>query len=221
MKKFLKIFGGIIIAAALTAAGYAAGSHNGITSISSALPRVSLNHAKPSSAPDEPKDIEPEDKNKDIEKALDEKEEMDKAAEPAPTGRTVVKTNESASSEGWTLVKSYEGELIDGDKSNVSVYTSAQTEDGEIIWDDGQQWAVEVRDGSGGYYVLMDRYINNGSVYFEVLDIDGAKVINIYTKTTAGTDIKQYTYSGGGFTETTLYSSGAANTLYSTVPDYQ
>lgn len=222
MKRFLKILGGIIVAAVLLAGGYTVGSHNGIDSISSALPRVSLNHAEPSSATDMPKNAKPMDKNSDVEKAISEKETMKEGSEPEMTGRTVVKTDESAAKEGWTLIKSYEGSLTDSETSSVvSVYTSAQTEDGEIIWDDSQQWAVEVYDKNGGYYVLMDKYISNGSVYFEVTETDGKTSINVFQSTGAGMEIKQYTYSGSGFKEITLYSSGAANTLCSSIPQYE
>lgn len=219
MKRFLKIFGGIIIAAVLAVGGYAAGSHNGMDSISSALPRVSLNHAEPSMSPDFSEDLKPENKDKD---APDSKEEKPETAEPEKTGRTVVKTNESAAGENWTLLEKYDGSLTaEGEQSELAVYTSAETIDGEIIWDDGQNWVVEVSDGKGGYYVLMDKYINNGSVYFEVLDNDGEKAVNVFINTGAGMEIKQYTYSDNGFTETTLYNSGATNTLYSSVPDYK
>lgn len=220
MKTFLKVIGGVILSAALVVGGYAAGSHNGINTISSALPRVSINHGEPSAHTDVPKNAVPEDKDKDIEKALDEKEQMDKAAEPVQTGRTVVKTESSAAEKGWTKVKDYECALMDNSEASVSVYTSAETVDGEIIWDDGQQWVVEIYDGRG-YYTLMDKYITNGSVYFDVTDTDGKKAVNVYTKTGCSTDIKQYTYSENGFVETTLYSSGTTNILYSTLPDYE
>lgn len=222
MKRFLKILGGIIVAAALLAGGYTVGSHNGIDSISSALPRVSLNNAAPLSATDMPQNAKPMDKNSDVEKAISEKDAIKDGIEPEMTGRTVVKTNESAAAENWTLIKSYEGSLMNDETSSVvSVYTSAQTEDGEIIWDDGQQWAVEVYDKNGGYYVLMDKYINNGSVYFEVTEIDGETSITVFQSTGAGMEIKQYTYSGNGFKEITLYSSGAANMLCSSIPQYE
>ncbi len=222
MKTFLKVTGGIILGAALAVGGYAAGSHNGITAISSALPRVSINHGEPPANTDMPQDAAPasEDKSKDIEKAIEEKNMAEENTEPAQTGRTVVKTESSAAEEGWTRVKNYECALTDEGDATVSVYTSAETADGEIIWDDGQQWVVEIYDG-GGYYTLMDKYINNGSVYFEVIDNDGQKAVNVYTKTGGLTDIKQYTYSENGFTETTLYSSGTANVLYSSLPDYE
>lgn len=214
MKKFLKIFGGIIIAAALVTGGYVAGSHDGMDSISSALPRVSLKHElPPSDAPGLPS---PE--TDDIKDALAQAGKTDEASK---MGRTVVKTDESASQSGWTLIKSYDCALIGDDGASVSLYTSAQTIDNEIIWDDSQQWVVEVSDKNGGYYVLMDRLISNGSAYVEVVEADGEKSVNVFVKTSAGMEIKQYTYSGNGFAETTLYSSGAVNTLCSTVPSYQ
>lgn len=213
MKKFLKIFGGGVIAAALVVAGYAVGSHNGMDSISSALPRVSLKHELPPSDVPEPQSPK-EDNIKDAIAGADKTEE-------APTGRTVVKTNESSAKDGWTLIKSYDGSLIGDDSAAVSLYTSAQKIDGEIIWDDSQQWVVEVSDKNGGYYVLMDKLISNGSVYFDVTEKDGKASVNVFTRTCTGIDIKQYTYSGSGFAETTLYNSGTVNMLYSTVPDYQ
>lgn len=220
MKRILKIFGAIAIAAVLTVGGYVAGSQNGMDSITSALPHVNITHGAPegsphaSGAPDFKTDAEKE----PLPPETDDKE----PTEPEKTGRTVVKTNESAAKSNWTLVKRYDGSLMNNDdKSKLSVYTSAETIDGEIIWNDGQQWVVEVDDQNGDYYVLMDKYISNGIVYFEIIEKDGKTAINVFTKTCVGMDIKQYTYSKDGFTETTLYNSGTANTLYSSVPDYQ
>jgi hypothetical protein len=112
--------------------------------------------------------------------------------------------------------------LGNGDNAQVALYTSAQTEDGEIIWDDGQKWVVEISDGDGGYYTLLDKYISNGNVYIEVDELeDGNKAVTVVTKTSSGLDVKQYTYGNNGFVEKTLYNSGSVNTMYSSIPDYE
>lgn len=217
MKKVFKVLGAVVIAALLTVGGYIAGSQNGMESISSALPHVNITHNAPEGSPDSSGAPAPDgDKLPSPDIANNEQ------TEPEKTGRTVIKTNESAAKEGWSLVKSYTGSLTGKDsQATVRIYTSAETIDGEIIWDDGQQWVVEISDTDGGYYVLMDQFITNGSVYFDVTEADGKTAVNVFTKSCTGMDIKQYTYGKNGFIETTLYSPGTANMLYSSLPDYE
>lgn len=132
--------------------------------------------------------------------------------------RKVKKTDASGAEASWTKVEHASA----GDLGTVILYTSAQKEDGELIWDDGQKWLVEIDDGNGGYYTLYDRYVNNGSVYFDVVEREsGEKIIDVYTMSSSGTTIMQYTYSEGEFQEKTVYNSGSVNRLSSTVPIYR
>lgn len=223
MKKFLKIFGAIVLAAALVSVGYFMGSRAGENSITSALPHMSIEHSEPLSEytapPTENAASEPE---KTVEKEPEQAKE-NAVTEPEKTGRTVVKADESAAEDSWSTLKRYSCDLFEtGEDAEIVLYTSAYTEDGEVIWDDGQNWVLEVSDGEGGYYTLLDRYVNNGNIYFEVSELENEKkAINVFIKTGAGLEVKQYTYGENGFVETSLYNSGSINTLYSSIPYYE
>ena len=143
--------------------------------------------------------------------------DMPKPPEPVKIG----KTDASAAKETWSKLDE-SAYSADGLNGTVTLSTSAQTYEGEIVWDDGQEWALEVSDANGGYYTLFDEYISNGSVYFEILEnADGNRVINAYIITGAGVSIRQYSYADGEFTQNMLYESGAVNRLYSSVPMYR
>ena len=132
----------------------------------------------------------------------------------------VSETDSSAVGETWSKLdeSAYSAEGLNG---TITLSTSAETYEGELIWDDGQYWVLEVSDGNGGYYTLLNDYISNGSVYFEILEnTDGDRVINAYIISGAGVSIKQYSYYDGTFTQIPLYESGAVNRLYSSVPNY-
>ena len=229
MKKFWKILSSAVLAVVLLAVGYAWGSRAGENSITSALPHLSLERETPKpslEATNMPITVTKKPEDKKEESAENKKTETGKASEPTEpekTGRTVVKTDDSAAKDTWSTLNSYEGDLLNNGKdAKVTLYTSAETDDGEVLWDDGQSWVVEVSDENGGHYTLLEKYIKNGSVYFEVNGLDNGKnAITVFIKTAAGLEVKQYTYSGDGFTEATLYNSGHQNTVYSSMPDYQ
>ncbi len=229
MKKFLKIAGAVVIAVALLSIGYAWGSRAGENSVTSALPHLSVEHENPKASPkvtEAPADNNEKTQDKTEKKAENKKEENNSSAkvnEPEKTGRTVVKTDDSAAKDTWTTLNSFEGDLLNNGKSaKVTLYTSAETDDGEVLWDDGQSWVVEISDENGGHYTLLEKYIKNGNVYFEVNALDNGKnAITVFITTAVGLEVKQYTYSGSGFTETALYNSGHQNTIYSSMPDYQ
>ena len=71
---------------------------------------------------------------------------------------------------------------------------------------------LEVSDGNGGYYTLFDQNVSNGSVYYDVAETDnGTKNINVYVFTGAET----------GFSEKSVYESGAVNRVFTTIPSYK
>ena len=108
------------------------------------------------------------------------------------------------------------------DNGALTLYTSAQKDGDEFIWDDSQKWVLEVSDGNGGYYTLFDQNVSNGSVYYDVAENDnGTKNINVYVFTGAGTTIKQYTHTETGFSEKSVYESGAVNRVFTTIPSYK
>lgn len=208
MKKFLKVFCAAVLICAAAAGGYIAGQRVQLSSITSALPKKTIEKTDlPSGAPEEKAELPPDNSGEN------------KETPPEKDVREIKMSQTSSADSSWTVVDhAYNAAGL----GTLTLYTSAQKADGEIIWDDGQKWIVEVTDGNGGYFTLYDQYVNNGSVYYDVAQKEnGANVINVYTFTGSGTTIKQYTPDEEGFSEKVIYDSGAWNRLHSTVPSYQ
>lgn len=117
---------------------------------------------------------------------------------------------------GYEEVTSYVGDVdADGTDERTVISTGAErAKNGEFLWNDGQDWAVFVED-TNGVYMLLDKFVQAGSVYFDVSDYymkDGAQPKILVTETTsAGLIIKTYTYSEteNGYVEETIYDTGA------------
>ncbi len=133
---------------------------------------------------------------------------------------------------GYTEVVSYVGDC-DGDGADETVVLSTAAErdsKGEFFWNDGQNWALYVKDSADVSYILYDGYVQTGSVYFDVADYymtDGAKpVITVTVSTGAGLTIKNYSFSkpDSGYVETNIYNTqtiaeGGINRRFSSVPE--
>lgn len=146
------------------------------------------------------------------------------AAETEKVGAFVGKSNVSAASEGtWSTVDSYNYDITgDGVNDTITLYTSAESDDMGILWNDSQQWILEVSDGGNGYYTLVDTQVSNGSVYYQVNELSGGeRSIIVYITTGAGTQISEYVFGKAGFTETKIHSSTGINTLHSSIPWYK
>lgn len=194
MKKVIKAICCILAAVILVGGGYVAGQRAKQSSIVSALPKNILDMPKESNEPSE-------------------------SAEPKEDVRIINKSNESAVDSTWSTVESSSNTT---DNGALTLYTSAQKDGDEFIWDDSQKWVLEVSDGNGGYYTLFDQNVSNGSVYYDVAETDnGTKNINVYVFTGAGTTIKQYTHTETGFSEKSVYESGAVNRVFTTIPSYK
>ncbi len=117
---------------------------------------------------------------------------------------------------GYEEITSYVGDVdADGADERVVISTSAErTKNGEFLWNDGQDWAVFVED-TNGVYMLLDKFVQAGSVYFDVSDYymkDGAQPKILVTETTgAGLILKTYTYSKAenGYVEESVYDTSA------------
>ncbi|MGN0107383.1 MAG: hypothetical protein ACI4A5_06790 [Hominilimicola sp.] len=208
MKKVLKVIGVLALACVMAAGGYMAGQKVQISSVISAMPKRTIEKPMESKEPDasEAPAEEPPMRSEKIPMSEEET-------------RVIAKTDKSAVDDSWSVVENTSNTT---DNGALTLYTSAQKEGGEFIWDDSQKWVVEMSDGNGGYYTLYDQLVSNGSVYYDIVQKEnGDKIINVYTMSGAGTTIKQYTRSDTGYTEKTVYNSGVVNRLFSTVPEYR
>ena len=145
------------------------------------------------------------------------------AVTPAEEITYVTRSDVSAADGAWTTVSEYETDLTgDGQPDKLTIYTSAEFADGEILWDDGQSWVAEVQDAQGGYYTLMSSYVSNGCVYAEVAEnVKSDKTVTLIVTNGAGLSLKRYEYSSSGFMERKVVEDAGANVLYSSVPFYK
>lgn len=208
MKKFLKGLGAVIIALVLVLGGYFAGQKVQISSIISAMPKRTIEKQPEVEPPLE--SIEPDASAQPMERVADE-----------PVGaedRVITKSETSAVDETWSAVDSATNTTS---TEALTLYTSAEKDGDEFIWDDSNKWVLELSDGEGGYYTLYDQRVTNGSVYFEVAEREnGEKMVFVYTVTGAGVSVTQYTRTDSGFTEKNVFNSGAVNRTFSSVPQY-
>ncbi len=106
----------------------------------------------------------------------------------------------SAELSALTEVTSYVGDTdADGTDERVVLATSAERDSsGDFLWNDGQTWALYVEDGPNEAYVLLDKYVQTGNVYFDVSDYylkDGTKPkITVTVSTGSGLSIRNYTF---------------------------
>lgn len=132
-----------------------------------------------------------------------------------------------------TEVTSYVGD-VDGDGSDETVVLSTSAErnaKGEFLWNDGQDWALYVKDMADSY-VLFDGFVQAGSVYFEISDYymkDGAQPrISVIVSTSAGFSIKNYAFKKekSAYIEDVLFDTkdvteGGINRRFSSLPEIE
>ena len=93
------------------------------------------------------------------------------------------------------------------------MYTSADKDaNGEFVWDDGNQWVLEVMTDKDSYYTLLNKYVQLGKVDIIVgADENGECVITAVISTGSGIVVEKYTYNGTAFEGQTVYNSGVLN----------
>lgn len=206
MKKGLKVAGALVLAVAIGVGGYFAGrqAQQRKNNITSAMPKQAVD------VPNNPPQQDGAPQDADVISAQD-------LPASAPSDRTITKLSSSAVNSSWSKVSS---NSLNGD--TITLYTSAEKDDKGFLWDDSQKWVLEIADKDGGYYTLYDQLVSNGMVYYDVSNRDnGDVIITVYTLAGAGTNVIQYTETSDGYTEKSVYNSGAVNKLFSSIPDYR
>ena len=135
----------------------------------------------------------------------------------------VTRSDISAADGNWTVVSEYETDLTgDSQPDKLTIYTSAEFADGEILWDDGQSWIAEIADAQGGYYTLLSSYVSNGCVYAEVAEnMEHDKTVTLIVTNGSGLSLKRYEYSSSGFMERRIVEDAGLNVFYSSIPFYR
>ena len=210
MKKVLKAAGVIVLAAVMAVGGYFVGQKAQISSISSALPRNTLTR------PEETATAAPQ-----INSAAEETAPAPTAAQPPKdaiqTERNIIEKNSQTASAATPTVVTSADIMLGGEKTEVKLYTSADKDtDGSFIWDDGNQWVLEVKK-DGGYYTLINKYVQLGKISLMAgEDENGEGVITAVVSTGTGLSVEKYTYNGTAFEGQTVYNSGVLNVKGST-----
>lgn len=81
----------------------------------------------------------------------------------------ITAVDDSISTEELTLLDAYEYDFDDdGELESIELYTRAEKDEkGEIMWDDGQEWLLLVRDGEQKY-ILFNQYVQLGKIQYWV-----------------------------------------------------
>lgn len=111
----------------------------------------------------------------------------------------------------------------DGALEKIELHTAAgRAEDGNMLWDDGQNWLLLVEDGKE-YYPLLHQYVQLGVVYFTIwYDDKGTPKITVILETGANLSFFNYYYDREqqGYKVENIYDSGGINYIFSSIPNY-
>lgn len=134
-------------------------------------------------------------------------------------------SRDSIVTEGMTKLSEYSHDLdLDNTEEKIELYTAAgRNEKGEMMWDDGQNWVLVVRDGERSY-PLLSEYVQLGQVYFAVSNSEEEQLPNITVIVPAGASFSMLGYSfdkeKNGFTEELLYKSKDDIWFYNSISGY-
>lgn len=149
----------------------------------------------------------------------------------APDTNVISAGEQSKIGANWSKIGSYGYDIdADGIEENIRLCTSAQTDkNGNIIWDDGQDWVLEVTDGIETF-TLFDENVKLGNVYFEIMDYydeSGKEIPNIVLvkSSSASFSVIRYTFNSekNVFEENVVLNSdtesvGGINQRYTSFP---
>ncbi len=129
----------------------------------------------------------------------------------------------------WELLGDYSYQITKkGKKDRIVLGTSAESKNGEMMWDDSQYWTVAVISEDGAYNLFSERM--QGRVYMEVNEgfVKGivTPVITLYIFSGNDREIRNYIFDGECFVESQEYttknfSTGGINNRYSSIQEYR
>lgn len=131
----------------------------------------------------------------------------------------------------WTIMGDFYHEITQkGKEDRIVLATSAQDENGEMMWDDSQYWTLAVISEDGAYNLFSQRM--QGRVYAEVNEgfVNGltTTIITAYIFGSTDRDIRNYVYDSEKdvFVEyqeytTKSFSTGGINNLFTSMPEYK
>lgn len=135
-------------------------------------------------------------------------------------------TTNPTSERSWTKLSSFDFDYdLDGTEETLTLYTTAERDDkGNLMWDDGQEWLLLLKDGTS-YYSLFKQYVQLGSVFFTVTQgtQDSVPRIDVIETTAASFRITDIAYDAAknAYASKQVYDSGELNRFFTSMPDYQ
>lgn len=137
-----------------------------------------------------------------------------------PNDKTVISQSEKFDTEHLTLLDSYIIDIDeDGEEENITMYTRAEKDkNGNIMWDDGQDWMVLV-EGKDKDYILFNDYVQLGTIQLFIYTIDNDFYIATIQTGTANLKMTEYKFNRESkeFEATVNFNtSGNVNMLHST-----
>ena len=127
-----------------------------------------------------------------------------------------VKVNEACK----TVVSETEFDIDgDGRMDKIKLLTSAEEDDGELLLDDSNDWAVYA-EINGKNYELLNKKISQGGVKYNIFqNKDRKTVITVTEETTASYIVAKYTYEKEAFNKVVMIGEENINFIASSV-DY-
>ncbi len=134
--------------------------------------------------------------------------------------RTMISsTSKNPIGDDWTILGEV-GIIIDNEYADILLATEAERgEDGNMMWDDAQKWALAVI-GEENNYTLFNSLVD-GQMYIDVATENDLPTISLIHTSTVGMSVTKYTYSDGAFyAEELITPSANGNNIYSSFPQY-
>ena len=108
----------------------------------------------------------------------------------------------------------------------LTLYTSAAVENDIFMWDDSAHWVIELENSEGLNYTIYNTHISNGSLYFDLMEINNNIYILVRNISTAANYTKVFMVNEGKICETTSLdlnnmSSQNINLIYTSIPIYK
>ncbi|MGI6585614.1 MAG: hypothetical protein GX301_04510 [Gracilibacteraceae bacterium] len=133
--------------------------------------------------------------------------------------------SDSIETERMTKLREFSVDLdLDNIEESIELYTAAQrNENGEMMWDDGQNWVLTVCDGDKSY-PLLSQYVQLGVVHFMVSNSGTEQMPDITVLLPTDSSFRMMSYAfdkeKGGYIKKLIYESKDDNWLYSSIPGY-
>lgn len=129
------------------------------------------------------------------------------ATEQTPEKSSVVRkelpVQSTSKAQGMTEVNYYDGRLLTNTSmETVTLYTSAQKQNGKFQWDDSATWVLELTSDTDAIYTLYEGRVSLGNIYFDIAEIGENKYILLRELSTGTMNTTAFLIKDGKLYET-------------------